>query len=141
MACGAGAPIFLSPTEGRLPVSCQGLDNKQSRGWLYITVDGGKTWTTRPLPAPYGDLQILNANQAWWVGSASTDPTLVRQLYGTQDGGKTWTALKQLNWGGQVDFVDAQTGWAVAKTLEATALVQTKDGGLKWSLMTPKAAP
>jgi photosystem II stability/assembly factor-like uncharacterized protein len=141
-ACGAGVPVFVSPTDGKLPVSCQALGTGQSRGWLYATADGGKTWTSRPLPAPYGVLQFLNVNVGWWVGgSAPFDPTIVRQLYATQDGGQTWVAVKKLNWGGQVDFIDAKSGWAVAKSDQAVALVNTQDGGQKWNLSTPQVAP
>jgi photosystem II stability/assembly factor-like uncharacterized protein len=141
-ACGADAPVFVSPTEGKLPVSCQELANNQSRGWLYTTADGGKTWTTNPLPTPFGVLQLLNINAGWWLGGANpTDPTIPRQLYATQDGGQTWTPVKKVNWNGQVDFVDAQTGWAVAKSDQASALVSTSDGGQKWNLVTPQVAP
>ncbi len=141
MACGAGAPVFLSPTDGRIPVSCQAYTSGQNKAWLYVTADGGKTWTARPLPAPYGDLQFLNANQGWWVGGTSAEPTQPRQIYITQDGGQTWTPVKKVNWMGQVDFVDAQTGWAVAKSDQATALVSTSDGGQKWALVAPQVAP
>jgi photosystem II stability/assembly factor-like uncharacterized protein len=138
-ACGAGAPVFVSPTEGKLPVSCQDLNNNQSQGWLYTTADAGKTWAPHALPAPYGDLQFINPNVGWWVGGSSPfDPTVVRQLYATQDGGLTWKAVKKLNWNGQVDFVDAKSGWAVAKSDQAIALVSTQDGGQKWSLLTPQ---
>ena len=141
-ACGAGAPVFVSPTEGRLPVSCQGQNNGQSRGWLYSTSDGGKTWTPQPLPTPYGVLQFLDVNAGWWLGGAAPfDPTIPRELYATQDGGKTWKAVKRLNWTGQIDFVDAQTGWVVAKSDQAIALVSTQDGGQKWNLATSQVAP
>ena len=140
-ACGTGTPIFVSPADGMLTMSCQSYKTNQGRGWLYVTADSGKTWTPRPLPAPYGTLQFLDANVGWWVGGASTDPTIVRQLFGTQDGGKSWAAAKTLNWGGQVDFVDAKAGWAVAKSDQAVALVYTQDGGQKWSLIAPQVAP
>ncbi len=140
-ACGTGTPIFVSPADGMLTMSCQSYQTNQGRGWLYVTADAGKTWTPRPLPAPYGSLQFLDVNDGWWVGGASTDPTIVHQLYVTQDGGQSWAAAKTLNWGGQVDFVDAKTGWAVAKSDQAVALVYTQDGGQKWSLITPQVAP
>jgi hypothetical protein len=138
-ACGAGAPIFVSPTEGKLPVSCMDLNANQSRGWLYTTADAGQTWAAHALPAPYGDLQFLDANVGWWVGGSSpTDPTVVRQLYATKDNGQTWAAVKKLNWYGLVDFVDAKTGWAVAKSNQAVALVSSQDGGQKWNLIAPQ---
>jgi photosystem II stability/assembly factor-like uncharacterized protein len=141
-ACGIGAPVFASPTQGMLPVSCF-FENQGKRGWLYVTADGGQTWTPRPLPVAYGALDFLDANIGWWAGNDSAyDPTVARQLYGTRDGGQTWTLVKQtLNWGGQLDFITNQTGWAVAKTLDATALVQTSDGGKKWDLLAPQIAP
>jgi photosystem II stability/assembly factor-like uncharacterized protein len=141
-ACGVGAPVFVSANQGMLPVNCL-LENQQKRGWLYVTADGGKTWTPRPLPATYGVMDFLDANVGWWAGNdAAYDPTVARQLYSTQDGGQTWTLVKQtLTWGGQLDFITNQTGWAVATTLEDTALVQTSDGGKKWNLLTPQIAP
>lgn len=141
-ACGAGAPVFVSATEGRLPVSCGFPDTNKQRGWLYVTADAGKTWTPRALPTAYGLMDFNSANEGWWAGNDTLgDTTVARTLYHTTDGGQTWTAGKKLNWGGHLDFITGQMGWAVAINGEASAFVQTSDGGNKWNLLSPKIGP
>jgi photosystem II stability/assembly factor-like uncharacterized protein len=141
-ACGSGAIVFPSATEGRLPVSCGFMDTNKQRGWLYVTADGGKTWAPRALPAAYGLLEFISAGEGWWAGNNTPqDTTVPRALYHTADGGQTWTAGRKLNWGGQLDFISGQAGWAIAVNGSAVALVQTGDGGNKWNLLTPRIGP
>ena len=56
--------------------------------------------------------------------------------------------MKKLGWIGQLDFVDSQTGWAVAQACpdadcftRLVALVNTADGGGRWSEIKPEAVP
>ena len=141
-ACGAGAIEVPSATDGRLPVSCGFMDTNKQRGWLYVSSDGGKTWTPQALPTAYGLLDFISPTEGWWAGNnTQQDTTVPRVLYHTTDAGKTWSAGRKLNWGGQLDFISGQAGWAVAINGSAVALVQTGDGGNKWGLLTPQTGP
>ncbi len=56
-----------------------------SRGALFVTADGGKTWSALPNPPIGGTIQFLSTSTGWVVGGALGD-----ELYRTQDGGRTW---------------------------------------------------
>jgi len=60
-------------------------------GWIHLTTNGGKTWTTRVLDGPWPIRSILFLNkQTGWAtgGNFWTD---VGGMYFSADGGKSWT--------------------------------------------------
>jgi photosystem II stability/assembly factor-like uncharacterized protein len=71
-------------------------DQSSPTGQLFITGDGGATWSGVGLPFAGGALQFQDATHGWavvappgsWSGPAT--PALV---YQTSDGGKTWTQM------------------------------------------------
>lgn len=56
-----------------------------SRGDLFCTQDGGKTWSALPAPPVAGDIRFFSDSTGWLIGGISND-----QLYHTPDGGRTW---------------------------------------------------
>jgi photosystem II stability/assembly factor-like uncharacterized protein len=126
-ACGAHSPRFFTPTSGLFGLTCLSYqDFKTSRDFTYQTNDRGDTWTI--VPSPGGDLQFLNTNEGWALGSS---------IYWTETGGRNWGKVKQVSWEGQFTFVDRQHGWAVARSEEAIAFVLTADGGASWREIDP----
>jgi photosystem II stability/assembly factor-like uncharacterized protein len=126
------------------------------RGLLYVTLDGGTTWTRQQTPTRHLllDAHFLNARQGWIAGAGST-------LLRTADGGATWRAgrieaaamrprvaaqaispsprlpaapaepaeaasLVRFN---AVSFTNARRGWAVGA---GGAVCVTYDGGATW---------
>lgn len=97
------SPVDLSGSPELIPISSASLDfldervgwlaldlqsgSAFSRGRLFATLDGGRTWTERSLPL--GEpVRFQDAGRGWVAGGAGGD-----QLFRTTDGGQTWTAL------------------------------------------------
>lgn len=125
--CHAHSPQLLSPQHGALAVTCEtGL----KLNLVYITRDGGVTWSSHLYPG--GQLILLNQRTAYAFGD--------RKIYQSIDGGQNWEWVKTVEWEGQFSFVSDLVGWAVARTGQAIALVNTTNGGQTWGLLKPLTA-
>ncbi len=128
---------FVNPQEGwaaggrlRIAETNESMrhDRRGGYGYVFHTVDGGKTWDCQ-----YGErgrlllgLDFVNNR----VGYAAGERGL---LLKTADGGKTWTLLPttgSMNWLYGVCFRDEEDGFAVG--LNET-VIKTTDGGKSWS--------
>jgi photosystem II stability/assembly factor-like uncharacterized protein len=125
-------PIFITAKDGYLPVHYT-ADAVQTL--VFVTHDGGKTWTLLPGRIPGGrQVQFVSLNDGFaWDGS---------QLNITHDGGKTWTPVTSSTSFGadfwRMDFITPSTGWAM--TMDATShvsLFATTDGGATWTALIP----
>ena len=79
---------FVNETIGYLMLRLPSSSNF-SRGALFRTEDGGRTWMMLPTP-PIGDaIRFVSAQNGWLAGGpAGSD------LFRTRDGGRSWKAVK-----------------------------------------------
>jgi photosystem II stability/assembly factor-like uncharacterized protein len=130
--CDAFPPQFFGAdrTAGMLVLQCRGTPEP---GWVavYVTVDGGRTWTSRSaLPGMIedrGSYDFITADHGWALLDSG-------DLQMTGDGGRTWTQVANLPAKyGKIDFADQQTGWL---TDTSGSLQATADGGRTWTSLS-----
>ena len=123
---------FISARDGFLVVRLAG-DSTQTA--VYVTHDGGTTWTLTPTLIPSaGESNFLSAREAVIYNG--------EQFYVTRDAAQTWTSVSpNIVFGDSfvtMDFVDLATGWIV--TLDPSkhrSLYRTNDGGTTWLPVMP----
>ncbi len=108
--------------------------------YLYMTTDGGATWTQGTdisLPGPYAG-SFLEVWQPFFVNntvgylpvrSMASDSTMHLLIYRSSDSGQTWSFQIAVQDGRAVDFHNIDGGWIAA----GTSLLQTMDGGATWA--------
>ncbi len=127
-----------SGLEGVLPVTFMG--GKSNTGLIYVTSDGGVSWTLAGSIANIGSstqlvTAVADSLTLWaYVPDGNT-------LWATQDGGKDWTSFHPqpslydyqpaggLPLMTQIDFVSGEQGWASVNG----AILGTMDGGRTWT--------
>ncbi len=120
-------PPVLFGNNGLLPVSFSGASATQFV--LYVTHDGGKTWTNNgQAVAPFNgsNAYALDTRFVWATDSQKGD------FYQTRNGGQSWQKIAS-NPGvnGELSFVDITTGFAIGYA-DQTVLKRTIDGGHTW---------
>ncbi len=114
------------------------------KGTILTTSDGGRTWARVWRGAQQlHDVDFVSASTGWALGDGV--------LLGTVDGGQHWHTLGQPRVGPlrQVHFASRTQGWGVAggagqtgeRSVPATTLVHTTDGGRTWSALHAPAPP
>lgn len=110
---------------------------------LFITTNGGRAWTSKPLPN-VTSLHFIDARTGWAVGRNFT-------LLKTTDGGLVWTKVRGVerligspiepsnyNFGfSDIHFTDAQNGWLIGNfygraRADIGGVFMTSDGGVSW---------
>ncbi len=100
---------------------------RQELSFFAISEDAGSSWHLSPAS---GNEFFLDAQNGWRLVN--------RQVQQTFNSGQGWINVKTVAWEtAQFDFVDLSTGWAIVTNGNATALVQTTDGGKTWQEITP----
>jgi photosystem II stability/assembly factor-like uncharacterized protein len=145
----AGIPHFFDAQDGVVPVRYRSRSDAQHLV-VYVTRDSGATWTARPAPRTV-DLRA----QSWGFpagapfSAATIDDWFVfanRDLYTTRDGGRSWASFRTAApkaprvW--DVAFASPTYGWAIFAPSETgpragSALVETSDGGRRWTALAP----
>lgn len=114
---------------------------------LYVTTDGGRTWTSRATTAPNPQTSyFLGAENGWIAGSPNSALARESALWVTSNAGRTWMSVTpNLSLEGlRLDFLTTQLGWAFAPFATPFApssppseLLQTADGGHTWAVLNP----
>ena len=143
--CSLTAPRFVLPPlasdpgfQQRFGLGYMVLNDSSASGnrsWLYVSRDGGRSWTIHSVPGQETRVVMLTAS----VGFASVGAvdTAAHWLYRTDDGGITWQPVPanvQLSYAA-LDCVSSSRCWAltVSPIDSSTQLYETTDGGLTWS--------
>jgi len=139
------APKFFGANDAILPVWMT-LGAGMRDLFLYVTHNGGATWTASPAfarNAEHTDIVSMSNTISWdWSNI----------FHVTNTSGNTWgTVTPNVNFGDefrQLDFVSATTGWARLQLADGhTALYRTTDGGSTWTMLfghnipTPSPTP
>lgn len=146
--CAFYPPVFTSPLDGDV---WGGGDD------LYVTTDGGQTWSARAqTPGNWPD--FVDSEHGVTLGLTSNVNSLV-VLWTTSDGGASWEQAPNgaINGNGpfqssQLDFVTPSLGWVVSLDIHGEPLLQggqtpfptlppelwqTTDGGVTWTQVIP----
>ena len=103
---------------------------------VYVTGDGGRTWSPKPSGAAYySDVSFVDASHAWAVGisGAVVASSNGGTSWGVQNSGATYELYG-------VDFADATHGIAVgdaASGATETTVLNTANGGGTWKSVFP----
>lgn len=133
------APKFFGANDGILPV-WMGLGIGMRDLFLYITHDGGNTWTPSPAfarNAEHTDIISMSNTISWdWANI----------FHVTSNGGNAWTTVTpNVTFGDgfrELDFVSPTTGWARLQESDGhTALYRTTDGGSTWTKLYGHTIP
>lgn len=116
----------------RMVLRCMDYDTYEAQAWLYTLEAGGQGWQNMPLPAPYGDIDFIDAQQGWYLAAGLSDYDAPKELFFTTDGGQSWKAVAMDLQGNLVDFTDPSNGWIVAGIYGDLPLLHTIDGGQTW---------
>lgn len=78
-------------------MTCGGMVSPQTRGWIHVTDDGGRTWSGRVLETnvPVRAIEMLSPELAFAGGGMRAFG--LGRLWMTTDGGQTWTEDATLN--------------------------------------------
>ncbi len=79
----------------------------------------------------------LNSQEAWAIGTDSTDPAGTQAILHTTDGGRVWRVQFQAAAvavpAGALGFWNSRDGWALGTSNMPLALLRTNDGGRTWT--------
>jgi photosystem II stability/assembly factor-like uncharacterized protein len=136
----AGSPRFFGANDAVMPVWIStGVGGRNL--FLYVTHDGGTTWTVSPAAAPnsFGS-DFVSVRDGFSIGDTGL-------LHVTNDSGANWIQITpNVPIGGdfipQIDFVSTTMGWALKRDLNGNAaFYRTSDGGATWTLLFGTPAP
>lgn len=130
----------IAPSPTRWGTTCSWfLDSQRGfatggRKSLSRTTDGGRTWTSIPLPGaqdvPLYNVTFLDANTGIATGNSASGSI---DIFRTTNGGQSWTPVTGFPLGGSwyhQKYVSATSGFIGANG----ALVRTMDAGATWQL-------
>jgi photosystem II stability/assembly factor-like uncharacterized protein len=139
-------PRFFGRDLAVMPVRFRNSSTHAQRLVVYVTRDGGDTWTPRTAPRNV-DLRALSWGFPGGVPFSASRPDdwivfTGKTLYKTANAGRSWSAIHPryapvLPAIVDVDFSSPTHGWAIFSTRQGSTLVQTTNGGRDWTPVPP----
>lgn len=152
---GSGLPFggdigFLTNSTGWLV----GAGTSTTNNKMYMTTDGGKSWTKQDLPfagATSGTLSVdappsffsstTGIVTATHVPNSHLSVDFAKDVFETSDAGRTWRSVASVKTGSAVSFIDSHHGWLWTRQPRDTgstapvqgSLLATSDGGQTWT--------
>jgi photosystem II stability/assembly factor-like uncharacterized protein len=142
----AGLPQLFGEKTVVVPVRFRNPKTHAQRLIVYVTTDGGVTWSPRPAPAA-ANLRAYSFGGGFGIpfSAASANDWILfvgQTIYATTTAGRTWWLVHvryapkpPAIW--DVNFTSRLTGWAIFGTRNGPALVHTVNGGRDWMPLTP----
>jgi len=116
---------------GLVAVSCEQFDlTEPADHYLYITEDGGGSWTS--LPVPEGIWYFYTFYQGYLTGD---------RIWHTNNQAASVAPVSEAEWTGTFHFINSQMGWAVSHDNATTSLYRTLDTGKTWEKINPVIGP
>jgi len=139
-------PQFYGAQNGVVAVRFRNAGSHLQRAAIYVTRDGGRTWTARPVPSGLelarvqwgttGSLQFSAATPSAWFLWAG------KKLWTTSDAGARWTRVgvrigPDAVW--NLTFTSPTAGWAIlgVEHNSVPVLARTTNGGRDWTPLRP----
>jgi photosystem II stability/assembly factor-like uncharacterized protein len=132
--CDLYPPAFQSGDDGLfVAIVFNDPAGTASSSAVYVTSDGGASWTPRPSPTSYiVSPSFISATDGWVADTTA--------IYATHDGARSWTRVSKLPvTGGSLQFVDQRHGFASGLDQKESFLFGTDDGGQTWAQVQPLA--
>jgi photosystem II stability/assembly factor-like uncharacterized protein len=141
-------PKFFGAHDGVASARVLDPKTKAQHVVVFVTDDGGATWSARPAPAA-ADIRAYTFGHSggtpFSAASAREWKLMVGgTLYVTDDAGRRWSVVRARYapqppavW--DVQFTSASAGWAIFGARDGAALVQTTNGGRDWTPVRPPA--
>jgi photosystem II stability/assembly factor-like uncharacterized protein len=141
-------PAFFGARDGVASARVLDPKTKAQHVVVYVTHDGGATWSARPAPAA-ADVRAytfgFSGGTPFSAASADDWKLMIgRALYTTRDAGVHWSVVRARYapkpptvW--DVQFTSASAGWAIFGVGDGAALVGTTNGGRDWTPVHPPA--
>lgn len=119
-----------------------------AKGTVLRTLDGGATWTLRPVTGAadgldFRDLHAFDQNTAIVMSAGLGD---LSRIYKTSDGGEHWSLLfqnrQEKGFFDAIKFWDAQRGLVLGDAVDGRMVVlRTEDGGATWIPVEARGMP
>lgn len=142
-----GPPLFSSARDGTLVVSAGFTTGASAprHAAIYITHDGGQTWSPHLLPATPLRTDFRKAPDFWMVGGLhGVSEGRDVGFYHSPDGGLSWARVTTtIGFEAEsIEFEDRTHGWALGRfPSDGSAgdlLLFTSDGGQTWTDLHPR---
>jgi len=103
---------------------------------IYLTHDGGNSWTAMRLPYAELAANFVDSMHGWMIAAGPGGNTEQRSLFSTVDGGREWRLADGPRdyFGAELNFVDTTTGFIASGPVlgQPAPLLRTTDGGATW---------
>lgn len=106
-------------------------------GGIWLTRDGGRTFTGVGTVTAVNQLQMLSAKEAWAAVDGMNGSDV---LIHSQDGGISWQESYPLSdpYGRPTEdttFIDPQNGYGIGTQINGNQVLKTTDGGANWKII------